>query len=60
LDLTPTWTISSFQQALASCQNVIILAGAGLSTASGIRTYRLGSLWLNFDETKLAKPGDRS
>ncbi|KAJ7684423.1 sirtuin [Mycena polygramma] len=49
--------ISSFQKALGSSKNVIILAGAGLSAASGIPTYRgLGGLWLNFDETKLAKP----
>ncbi|KAJ7932674.1 sirtuin [Mycena leptocephala] len=46
-----------FQQALASAKNVIIVTGAGLSAASGIPTYRgLGGLWLNFDETKLAKP----
>ncbi|KAJ7199890.1 sirtuin [Mycena pura] len=49
--------LSPFQQALLSSKNVIILAGAGLSAASGIPTYRgLGGLWLNFDETKLAKP----
>ncbi|KAJ7253325.1 sirtuin [Mycena haematopus] len=49
--------ILAFQQTLASSKNVVIVAGAGLSAASGIPTYRgLGGLWLNFDETKLAKP----
>ncbi|KAK7035907.1 sirtuin [Favolaschia claudopus] len=49
--------LASFRDALASAKNVIILAGAGLSAASGIPTYRgQGGLWLNFDETKLAKP----
>ncbi|KAJ7162980.1 sirtuin [Mycena filopes] len=48
---------AAFQKALASSKNIIIVAGAGLSAASGIPTYRgLGGLWLNFDETKLAKP----
>ncbi|KAJ7494401.1 sirtuin [Mycena galericulata] len=49
--------LSAFRKSLASSKNVIIVAGAGLSAASGIPTYRgLGGLWLNFDETKLAKP----
>ncbi|KAJ7348910.1 sirtuin [Mycena albidolilacea] len=49
--------ISAFKQALSSSKNIIIVAGAGLSAASGIPTYRgAGGLWLNFDETKLAKP----
>ncbi|KAJ6493695.1 sirtuin [Mycena vitilis] len=49
--------LSSFRQALASSKNIVIVCGAGLSAASGLPTYRgQNGLWLNFDQTKLAKP----
>ncbi|KAI3604065.1 sirtuin 5 [Moniliophthora roreri] len=47
----------SFREALSLAGNILILAGAGLSAASGIPTFRDGGgMWRSLDATSLATP----
>ncbi|KAI0684752.1 DHS-like NAD/FAD-binding domain-containing protein [Cytidiella melzeri] len=49
--------IASFRQALKASKNIIAVAGAGLSAASGIPTFRSGDgLWKKHDPLLLATP----
>ncbi|QRW14547.1 NAD-dependent histone deacetylase SIR2 [Ceratobasidium sp. AG-Ba] len=49
--------ITAFSNALKQSKRIIIVAGAGLSTASGIPTFRgAGGYWRSFEATKLATP----
>jgi NAD+-dependent protein deacetylase sirtuin 5 len=49
--------LSSFRQALSQAKRPIALAGAGLSAASGIPTFRgAGGLWRQHDAMSLATP----
>ncbi|KLO15663.1 DHS-like NAD/FAD-binding domain-containing protein [Schizopora paradoxa] len=51
----PSTSISDFQKVLKSSKNIIALAGAGLSAASGIPTFRgTGGLWRKFDVISMA------
>ncbi|KAJ6618730.1 DHS-like NAD/FAD-binding domain-containing protein [Mycena sp. CBHHK59/15] len=46
-----------FQRVLRDSRNIVAIAGAGLSAASGIPTFRTGGgLWETHDVTKLATP----
>ncbi|KAI0046962.1 DHS-like NAD/FAD-binding domain-containing protein [Auriscalpium vulgare] len=55
--MPPSSDIETFQKSLASSTKVIILAGAGLSAASGIATYRgEGGLWLTNNPLELSTP----
>ncbi|KAK7059161.1 hypothetical protein VNI00_001788 [Paramarasmius palmivorus] len=46
-----------FREALKASNNIVILAGAGLSAASGIPTFRDGGgMWRSLDATSLATP----
>ncbi|KAM6503836.1 DHS-like NAD/FAD-binding domain containing protein [Amanita muscaria] len=48
---------AAFRAALQQAKHILVLAGAGLSAASGIPTFRgAGGLWRNFDVTRLATP----
>ena len=50
-------SVESFRSALRSAKRVVILAGAGLSAASGIPTFRgAGGLWRELDAMALATP----
>ncbi|KAI6106072.1 DHS-like NAD/FAD-binding domain-containing protein [Pisolithus croceorrhizus] len=47
----------AFRSALREAKHIVVLAGAGLSAASGIPTFRGGGgLWRTFDAMKLATP----
>lgn len=47
----------AFRAVLREAKHIIVLAGAGLSAASGIPTFRgSGGLWRTFDAIKLASP----
>ncbi|MCO5600311.1 hypothetical protein L7F22_054421 [Adiantum nelumboides] len=49
--------LSTFRQALSQSRRPLILAGAGLSAASGIPTFRgAGGLWRSHDAMSLATP----
>ncbi|KAF9556753.1 sirtuin [Agrocybe pediades] len=53
--MSPSDDIASFQDALRKAKQVAILAGAGLSAASGIPTYRgKGGIWHEHDHDKVA------
>jgi NAD-dependent deacetylase sirtuin 5 len=53
----PSSDMSAFTQILNSSKNILAIAGAGLSAASGIPTFRgAGGLWRNFDAVSLATP----
>ncbi|KAF8877883.1 DHS-like NAD/FAD-binding domain-containing protein [Infundibulicybe gibba] len=53
--MEPSSDIQAFRTVLAASKSVVILAGAGLSVASGIQTYRgSGGLWTVQDATKMA------
>ncbi|QRV82904.1 NAD-dependent histone deacetylase SIR2 [Ceratobasidium sp. AG-Ba] len=55
--MPPSESLSDFLEVLRGAKNVVILAGAGLSAGSGIRTYRgVGGLWTNNDPGRLASP----
>lgn len=49
--------MASFREALQTARYPVALAGAGLSAASGIPTFRgAGGLWRNHDAMQLATP----
>ncbi|KAJ7591313.1 NAD-dependent protein deacylase [Mycena floridula] len=49
--------MQQFKACLASAKNIIAVAGAGLSAASGIPTFRgTGGLWRKYDAISLATP----
>ncbi|CAE6424930.1 unnamed protein product [Rhizoctonia solani] len=53
----PSNNIASFRKALQQSKNIILVAGAGLSAASGIPTFRgAGGYWRSFEATRLATP----
>ncbi|KAI0062137.1 DHS-like NAD/FAD-binding domain-containing protein [Artomyces pyxidatus] len=55
--MPPSSDVDAFRSALRSAKSVIILAGAGLSAASGIPTYRGdGGLWKSNNPSELASP----
>lgn len=55
--MPPSNSIAQFQAALKRSQHIIIIAGAGLSAASGIPTFRgAGGMWRSLDATNLATP----
>ncbi|KAF8963435.1 DHS-like NAD/FAD-binding domain-containing protein [Flammula alnicola] len=52
-----TDTTSNFREAFARAKHIIVIAGAGLSAASGIPTFRDGGgMWRSLDATSLATP----
>ncbi|KAH0588256.1 hypothetical protein H2248_006964 [Termitomyces sp. 'cryptogamus'] len=54
---SPSRDIEEFRKVLHASQHIVVLAGAGLSAASGIPTFRNGGgLWQSLDATKLATP----
>ncbi|KAI0922705.1 hypothetical protein AcW1_002721 [Taiwanofungus camphoratus] len=49
--------MSAFKSALASSKHIVAIAGAGLSSASGIPTFRgAGGMWRKYDAMSLATP----
>ncbi|RDX53174.1 DHS-like NAD/FAD-binding domain-containing protein [Lentinus brumalis] len=53
----PQTDMPSFVSTLKSCKHIIAVAGAGLSAASGIPTFRgAGGLWRKYDAVTLATP----
>jgi NAD+-dependent protein deacetylase sirtuin 5 len=51
----PSTDMEAFRKVLYSSKNVIAVAGAGLSAASGIPTFRgAGGLWRKFNAISLA------
>ncbi|KAF5369065.1 hypothetical protein D9758_002926 [Tetrapyrgos nigripes] len=53
----PDTDYSSFKKALAESKNIVVLAGAGFSAASGIPTFRgAGGFWRQYQATDLATP----
>ncbi|KAF8075820.1 DHS-like NAD/FAD-binding domain-containing protein [Lyophyllum atratum] len=53
----PSHDMKSFQSALGSSRHIIAIAGAGLSAASGIPTFRgAGGMWRKYDAMSLATP----
>ncbi|KAF5393818.1 hypothetical protein D9757_000224 [Collybiopsis confluens] len=55
--MSPSADIQQFLQVVKSCKRIIIVAGAGLSAASGIPTFRgKGGLWRKYDAMSLATP----
>ncbi|TFY72493.1 hypothetical protein EVG20_g497 [Dentipellis fragilis] len=50
-------TTRSFRSALGNAKHIIAVAGAGLSAASGIPTFRgAGGMWRKYDAMSLASP----
>ncbi|KAI0784493.1 DHS-like NAD/FAD-binding domain-containing protein [Abortiporus biennis] len=55
--MAPSDDAEEFRQALKRSQHIIVIAGAGLSAASGIPTFRgAGGMWRSLDATNLATP----
>ncbi|KAG8943673.1 hypothetical protein FRC04_002573 [Tulasnella sp. 424] len=55
--MAPSSDMDTFRKVLAASKSIAILAGAGLSAASGIPTYRgAGGLWRTHDAKSLATP----
>lgn len=53
----PSGDMEAFRRVLRSSKHIITVAGAGLSAASGIPTFRgAGGLWRTFDAISLATP----
>ncbi|KAF9653610.1 DHS-like NAD/FAD-binding domain-containing protein [Thelephora ganbajun] len=53
----PSTSIQAFREVVKSSQNIIVIAGAGLSAASGIPTFRDGGgLWRKYEAKNLATP----
>ncbi|KAF7985220.1 hypothetical protein HWV62_7856 [Athelia sp. TMB] len=49
--------MEAFGKVLASSKKIIAVAGAGLSAASGIPTFRgAGGMWRRYDAMSLATP----
>ncbi|KAF9468945.1 DHS-like NAD/FAD-binding domain-containing protein [Collybia nuda] len=54
---TPPTIIPAFQATLGSSSHILAIAGAGLSAASGIPTFRgHGGMWRKYDAMSLATP----
>ncbi|KAK1233928.1 hypothetical protein PQX77_002879 [Marasmius sp. AFHP31] len=54
----PSDDMQAFKEVLSASKNIIVVAGAGLSAASGIPTFRgAGGLWRRHDAMSLATPG---
>ncbi|KAG8775699.1 hypothetical protein FRC12_001328 [Ceratobasidium sp. 428] len=55
--MAPSTDIAAFRSALQRSKRIILVAGAGLSSASGILTFRgAGGYWRSFEATRLATP----
>ncbi|KAF8164988.1 DHS-like NAD/FAD-binding domain-containing protein [Crassisporium funariophilum] len=55
--MAPSKDMAAFQELLRSSKNIIAVAGAGLSAASGIPTFRgAGGMWRKYDAMSLATP----
>ncbi|KAL6298006.1 DHS-like NAD/FAD-binding domain-containing protein [Sparassis latifolia] len=55
--MPPSDSEAEFQEALRRSQHIVVIAGAGLSAASGIPTFRgTGGMWRSLDATSLATP----
>ncbi|KAJ7103142.1 DHS-like NAD/FAD-binding domain-containing protein [Mycena belliarum] len=55
--MPPSTDAAEFQRILRTSKHIVAIAGAGLSAASGIPTFRSGGgLWQTHDVTKLATP----
>ncbi|KNZ75382.1 NAD-dependent deacetylase sirtuin-5 [Termitomyces sp. J132] len=53
----PSADVQEFRKVLQASQHIVVVAGAGLSAASGIPTFRDGGgLWRSLDVTSLATP----
>ncbi|KAI0074675.1 DHS-like NAD/FAD-binding domain-containing protein [Panus rudis PR-1116 ss-1] len=54
---SPSGDMSAFREGLKSSKRIICVAGAGLSAASGIPTFRgAGGWWRRYEATSLATP----
>lgn len=57
LKTIPSTDSASFKEALRVARHIVVVAGAGLSAAPGIPTFRgAGGLWREYDATELATP----
>jgi hypothetical protein len=55
--MPPSTDMAAFQACLARSKHIIAIAGAGLSAASGIPTFRgAGGMWRQHDALSLATP----
>ncbi|KAL8287122.1 hypothetical protein RQP46_003574 [Phenoliferia psychrophenolica] len=53
----PSPDLAALQQVIRSSSSIVVLAGAGLSTASGLSTFRgPGGLWRTYNAMDLATP----
>lgn len=53
----PSHDMNAFKQTLRTSKHIIAVAGAGLSAASGIGTFRgVGGMWRKYDAMSLATP----
>ncbi|KAK0184873.1 DHS-like NAD/FAD-binding domain-containing protein [Armillaria mellea] len=56
-DTSPSSDYKKFSKVLANSKHIIVVAGVGLSAASGIPTYHgAGGLWRQYNEIFLANP----
>ncbi|CDO75396.1 hypothetical protein BN946_scf185012.g13 [Trametes cinnabarina] len=54
---TPSGDINAFREILKGAKHIVVLAGAGLSAASGVPTFRgAGGLWRRRDVLSLSTP----
>ncbi|CDO75397.1 hypothetical protein BN946_scf185012.g14 [Trametes cinnabarina] len=54
---TPSGDINAFREILKGAKHIVVLAGAGLSAASGVPTFRgAGGLWRKHEEHSLSPP----
>ncbi|KAG9120827.1 hypothetical protein FRC07_003525 [Ceratobasidium sp. 392] len=59
--MPPSSDITAFRAALQRCKHIIIVAGAGLSSASGIPTFRgAGGYWRSFEATSSITIAEKS
>ncbi|TFK27063.1 NAD-dependent protein deacylase [Coprinopsis marcescibilis] len=55
--MPPSKDLHAFKKVLSASKNIIVVAGAGLSAASGIPTFRgSGGMWRKYDAMSLATP----